>query len=145
MDELKAFRNNIGNYNYNKKKIKKLKEQIEDKFYSYFGVKGIDPSKFYLENKNNKAFESIKLNNIEKFDRYKKQKLEEIKLLKKQNEYIDRLLNKMDDLTKNVFISIYIEESSYIDTCHKLNIIDEKGNPKIGELQYIMKKAFKED
>lgn len=142
MDELQAFRNEISNYNFYVEKIIKIKEEIDDRYYELFGVRGVDPSKESLENKNNNAIELKRLENIEKFDLFKKEKEDEIKRLKSQIDHILKVLNKMDQLTSQIFISIYINNKSYAETCLRLNLIDSDNKPKIGELQYIMKKAF---
>ena len=142
MDELQAFRNEISNYNFYVEKIIKIKEEIDDKYYELFGVRGVDPSKESLENKNNNAIELKRLESIEKFDLFKKEKEDEIKRLKSQIDYILKVLNQMDPLTSKIFISIYINNKSYAETCLRLNLIDSDNKPKIGELQYIMKKAF---
>lgn len=142
MDELQAFRNEISNYNFYVEKIIKIKEEIDDRYYELFGVRGVDPSKESLENKNNNAIELKRLESIEKFDLFKKEKEDEIKRLKSQIDHILKVLNQMDPLTSKIFISIYINNKSYAETCLKLNLIDSDNKPKIGELQYIMKKAF---
>ena len=142
MDELQAFRNEISNYNFYVEKIIKIKEEIDDRYYELFGVRGVDPSKESLENKNNNAIELKRLENIEKFDLFKKEKEDEIKRLKSQIDHILKVLNQMDPLTSKIFISIYINNKSYAETCLRLNLIDSDNKPKIGELQYIMKKAF---
>ena len=142
MDELQAFRNEISNYNFYVEKIIMIKEEIDDSYYELFGVRGVDPSKESLENKNNNAIELKRLENIEKFDLFKKEKEDEIKRLKSQIDHILKVLNQMDPLTSKIFISIYINNKSYAETCLRLNLIDSDNKPKIGELQYIMKKAF---
>lgn len=142
MDELQAFRNEISNYNFYVEKIIKIKEEIDDRYYELFGVRGVDPSKESLENKNNNAIELKRLESIEKFDLFKKEKEDEIKRLKSQIDHILKVLNQMDPLTSKIFISIYINNKSYSETCLRLNLIDSDNKPKIGELQYIMKKAF---
>ena len=142
MDELQAFRNEISNYNFYVEKIIKIKEEIDDRYYELFGVRGVNPSKESLENKNNNAIELKRLENIEKFDLFKKEKEDEIKRLKSQIDHILKVLNKMDPLTSKIFISIYINNKSYAETCLRLNLIDSDNKPKTGELQYIMKKAF---
>lgn len=145
MTELQAFRNEISNYNFYINQVKKIREQINDQFYMYFGVRGSDPSKLTLENKNQSRQELEMLYKIEKYNKFKKEKEIELKRINNQINYIKRTLNRFDELTRKIFVYIYIYNISYIETCLRLNLVDSKGKPKIGELQYLMKKAFKDD
>lgn len=138
MTKLQSFRNEISNYNFYKQEIEKLKEQIDDKFYQMFGLHAVDPSKYFLENKNYKSQEYQKLDSLEKFDIYKEEKLKQIKRMQDQIDHIDKVLFELDDKARSIFIKIYIEDKSYKQASKELNI-------PIGELQYIMKKSFKED
>lgn len=138
MTKLQSFRNEISNYNFYKQEIVKLKEQIDDKFYQIFGLHAVDPSKYFLENKNYKAQEYQMLDSLEKFSIYKEEKLKQIKRMQDQVDYVDEVLLGLDNKAKSVFTKIYIEERSYRQASKELDT-------PIGELQYIMKKSFKED
>ena len=144
MTRLQSFRNEISNYNYYKREIRRLEEEISDYYYQLFGIRGVDPGKYNIENKNYIGREYQTLSNIERFDLYKEERIRQITRMRAQVEHIDSILNSFDKLTRSVFIEIYIENRSYVETCMDLKLM-ENGKPKIGELQYIMKKAFKED
>lgn len=145
MNKLQVFRNEISNYNYYLKKQEKILEEISDKRYELFGIRGLDPSKQRLENTNYNTIELQKLRNIEKYEKFYKEKIKQYNRIAMQIEYIETTLNNLDELTKSIFTKIYIEKKSYSKTCKELNLIDENKKPKIGELQYLMKKAFKEE
>ena len=144
MTKLQAFRNEISNYAYYKIAIAKMKEEIWNMEYMLFGVHGVDPSKVYIENRNYTAIEYEKLIKIEKFEVFKKKKTAEIDRMQKQIDRIDYLLHRMDKDTRRIFELIYINGLSYKETCLRMGLIDSNGKPRTGELDYLMKKEFKE-
>lgn len=138
MTELQAFRNEISNYEFYKNKVKKLYEELDDLFYKFFGVRGVDPSKEALENKNLNVLDEQRLENIEKYDQIRKEINSKILHYEKRISMIEDRMSRMSQVTRNIFEYIYIKHYSYYKTCRLLDI-------SIGELQYNMKKEFKED
>lgn len=143
MTELQAFRNELSNYKFYKKKLDEIEESIEDMRYKLFGVHGVDPSKVTIENKNYDAIDYERLIKLEKFQEFVNEQTEEINRIGKQLMHIHSILAKMDKTTRQVFVCIYVNKMSYPETCLKIGLIDQDGKPKTGELQYIMTKAFK--
>lgn len=101
-DDVKAFKNELRNYNYNLNRLVTLNNSIEFCYDRLGGVRGIDPSKEPTHSLPNKDLEYILRDDIERYRRL--QTLCEAKV-----NYVNEILNKMQTEVREAIISVYVE------------------------------------
>lgn len=101
-DNVKAFKNELRNYNYYQSRVVSLGNSIEFCYDRLGGVRGVDPSKEPLHSAPNKEYEYQLREQIEVYAQ--KKALFEAKL-----KYIDEILGKMEMSLKQAVISVYAE------------------------------------
>lgn len=99
-EELKAFKNELKNYNFYKQRIKSLQEMIDTCYDMLSGVKAIDYSKEPSHTPPNKDIEYRIRDEIEKYKLF--QARTQIKL-----DDINRILNKVESSLREAIIESY--------------------------------------
>lgn len=103
-DGVKALKNELRNYNYNRKKYYKISELIDDMWYEIAGVKAIDPSKVTLENHNQALSEERRLDLLEKIEKYEIER----RRIEIQLNYVEHIIEQIEDDMKEPIKDIYI-------------------------------------
>jgi DNA-directed RNA polymerase specialized sigma24 family protein len=102
LNQLKAFKNRLRNYNYILWEIETLEENIEELYDRLGGVRGVDPSKEPLHTVPDKDLEYKIRDIISKLD---------AKLSRKrgEKEEIDRILAIIETDDREAIISVYVK------------------------------------
>lgn len=100
-EKVKAFKNELRNYNYYLFRVNTLKNSIEFCYDRLGGVRGIDPSKEPTHAIPNKELEYKLRDDIERYEKERKRIQENIL-------YIDTVLNRMEPDIMKAIISVYI-------------------------------------
>lgn len=101
-ESVRAFKNELRNYNYYLSRVVSLTNSIEWCFERLGGIRGIDPSKEPLHIVPDKDYEYKIRDDIERFEAQKK-------LIEAKIKDIDEILNLIENPLKWAIISIYIE------------------------------------
>ena len=108
-EDVAAFKRELENYSYYKSNLKLTLDMIEYKEYLLSNVKGIDPSKepglsniTWVESD---AFDKI-ANDLERLNRHRELRI-------KQIEYIESILDRLAEETRNACIEIYVNGETY--------------------------------
>lgn len=99
-EELKAFKNELKNYNFYKQRIKSLQEMIDTCYDMLSGVKAIDYSKEPSHTPPNKDIEYRIRDEIEKYKHF--QARTQVKL-----DDINKILNKVESSLREAIIESY--------------------------------------
>ena len=102
LESVRAFKNELRNYNYYLHRIVTLNNSIEYCYERLGGVRGIDPSREPTHSQPNKELEYKLRDDIEVY-RAKLKRIEE------KIEDIDEILNKIDIDSRKAIKSVYIE------------------------------------
>lgn len=101
-DSVRAFKNELRNYNYYLSRVVSLEQSIEWCYERLGGLRGIDPSKEPLHVVPNKEYEWKLRDDIERFEAQKK-------LIEAKISYIDEILKLIENPLKWAIVSIYVE------------------------------------
>lgn len=112
MIEIRAFKNELRNYNYYLSRVITLTESIEFLYDRLGGVRGIDPSKEPTHSQPNKDLEYKLRDDITRLEAKKS-------LVEDKIKDIDETLNKMEEPLKSCVISMYI------NGVHLIKLADE--------------------
>ena len=111
--EVKAFKNELRNYNYLCYYIETLKNSIEFCYDRLGGVRGIDPSKEPTHSMSNKELEYKLRNDIEHYESILRLKID-------QKVEIDRTLDKIETPLRMAIISVYIKGNRVEDVAREM-------------------------
>ena len=128
--EIKAFKNELRNYNYLCSRIVSLENSIEFCYDRLGGVRGVDPSKEPVHAMPNKELEYKLRDDISKFEALLAQKVA-------QKVEIDRTLDRMENDVREAVFKVYAMGYSCV------KVADEYFLSSTG-LQKRMNKAIKE-
>lgn len=103
--QVRAFKNELRNYNYYVSAAKKTKELIDNYYYELSGVKASDPSRPPLHSLPNKERENHIREAISKQERY-------LKLTQAKINHIDRVLSNIDDPLSSTIKDIFLNGES---------------------------------
>ena len=103
--QVRAFKNELRNYNYYVSTAKKTKEIIDNYYYKLSGVKASDPSRPPLHSLPDKERENRIREAINRRERY-------LKLTQAKINYIDRVLNNIDDPLNSTIKAIFLNGES---------------------------------
>lgn len=127
-DDVKAFKNELRNYNYNLNRVVTLKNSIEYCYDRLGGVRGIDTSKEPTHSLPNKDLEYKLRDDIERYRRL--QSVYETKV-----EYVDEILSRIETSIRKAIISVHVEHK-------KTEKVARECNLSTNGLQYRMDKAI---
>ena len=110
--QVRAFKNELRNYNYYVSTAKKTKEIIDNYYYELSGVKACDPSRPPLHSLPDKERENHIREAISKQERY-------LKLTQAKINHIDRVLSNIDNPLSSTIKDIFLNGESL--TAHRVN------------------------
>ncbi len=131
-EKYEQFILNLKNLNNNKKLLLELKDELDLKWYRLSGVSGVDSTKISIEHPNTKQIEMNKHEQREEIEKLTK-KFESLKYLIEDTE---SKLNMIPETERNYYYEIYVNRKSFYK-------IASKNLMSIGQLQYLMKEAYK--
>ena len=109
-ESVKAFKNELRNYQYYQKRVKDIDEQIELCFYNLGGARGVDPSREPIHAPTNKDVEYIIRDKIERLERSKSLLIDKI-------NYIDSVVDKISD--KDMVLEVLVAGKTLESVCGK--------------------------
>ena len=112
-EDIKAFKNELRNYNYNLSRIITLKNSIEYCYDRLGGVRAIDTSKEPIHSPPNKELEYKLRDDIERYRHLKA-------LYEAKVEYVDEILAKMETEIRTAIISVYVEGRKVMHIANKM-------------------------
>ena len=101
-EKVRAFKNELRNYNYNIKRLIFLDEKIESCYEMLGGVRGIDFTKEPIHSPPNKELEYKIRDDIERYRRLKERTEDKVK-------YCDEILAKMETDVRWAITSVYVD------------------------------------
>ena len=113
--EVRAFKNELRNYNYYLHRIATLDESIEFIYDRLGGVRGIDPSKEPLHSPPDKDLEYKLRDDISRLEANKK-------LLENKIAYIEQILEKMETSLREAVIKVYAQGKPISVVCNDLYV-----------------------
>lgn len=114
-ERVRAFKNQLRNYNYNLSRITSLENSIEWLYDRLGGLRGIDPSKEPLHIYPNTEFEWEIREKIERLEAQKKRVEAEV-------QEMDNVLNRIENPLKWAIISIYVHNKRTDRIAMELNL-----------------------
>lgn len=114
-DKIRAFKNELRNYNYYLSQLVSLTNSIEYCFDRLGGVRGIDPSKEPIHSPPNKELEYKIRSDIERYEQLKT-------LTQAKIDYVDEILARMEIDVRMAIKSVYVEGNHIVKTSEKLFI-----------------------
>lgn len=112
---VRAFKNELRNYNYYISTAKKTKELIDNYYYELSGVKASDPSRPPLHSLPNKERENHIREAISRQERY-------LKLTQAKIKYIDRILDNISEPLNSTIVDIFLKGESLTAHCNNYNL-----------------------
>ena len=113
--QIRAFKNELRNYNYYVSAAKKTKEIIDNYYYELSGVKACDPSKPPLHSLPNKERENHIREAISRQERY-------LKLTQAKIKYIDRVLDNISEPLNSTIVDIFLRGESLTAHSNSYNL-----------------------
>jgi len=114
-EEVRAFKNELRNYNFYLSRIVTLENSIEFCYDRLGGVRGIDPSKEPTHSMPNKELEWQLRDKIESLDAEKR-------VIETKVKYIESILAKIETSLREVIIAVYCENKTMQYVAIKNNI-----------------------
>lgn len=113
--EVRAFKNELRNYNYYLHRVTTLDESIEFIYDRLGGVRGIDPSKEPLHSPPDKDLEYKLRDDISRLEANKK-------LLENKIAYIEQILGRMETSLREAVIKVYANGKPISIVCNDLYV-----------------------
>ena len=101
-EDVKAFKNELRNYNYNLNRVITLSNSIEYCYDRLGGVRAIDTSKEPMHSPPNKELEYKLRDDIERYRRLKA-------IYETKVQYVDEILSKMEITLREAVIGVHVE------------------------------------
>ena len=114
-EEVRAFKNELRNYNFYLSSITSLDNSIEFCYYRLGGVRGIDPSKEPLHSPPDKDLEYQLRDKIEVLEAKKA-------LLTNKITYIEEILGRMETSLREAVIKVYAQGKPISVVCNDLYV-----------------------
>lgn len=114
-DSVRAFKNELRNYDYYLSRIKELNDQIEYCYHLLGGIKGLDPTKEPIHCPPNKDYEYKVRDDVERYT----QLLNDVKAKLKS---IDKILSLIETPLKEAIFDVYVNEKQMSSICKRLGL-----------------------
>ena len=116
-EEVEAFKNELQNLNFYKKKIKECKLKRDLQIYELENVKGVDYTKQH-GTYNEAAAENKRLSMIEEL----KEIEEDLKVWETKKKHICKVLGRMNDYERLLVVDVVANKRRYADVCEERKI-----------------------
>ena len=122
--KVRAFKNQLRNYNDYVKWIDELQEKIDDMWYKVGGVKGVDPSKEPLHSPPNTEYYYMMTDKIADLEEQKN-------LLEANRDYVDRILTTIEIPLREAIMSVYCDGKTISSVSLKYHLSSSGLNKRI--------------
>lgn len=114
-EDVRAFKTDLGSYNFKLKKIRELNEKIENIYDRLGGVRGVDPSREPIHSPPNKDLEYAMRDQITACER-------KLARLRDQTDEVKQILDRMETSIRMAVIAVYADRKTISAVSMDMNL-----------------------